>query len=156
MIKAYWARLSPQEKNALIFLGVFIVLYVLIDYIIIPSFNTVDTANKEWQYWQENANYILQHKQQLVKISQQQQSTEHLVSLPQKRQRIIKRAEALKLTIQRVEPSEEQLTVWFNHVPFNTSIKWLQQLTQQDMLVVKSLSVDRQKSGKVNIRVVLY
>ncbi|MGI0116292.1 type II secretion system protein GspM [Zooshikella sp. RANM57] len=156
MIKAYWAGFSQQEKNALKLLGAFIFIYVLIDYIIMPSFNAVDTANKEWQYWQENANYVLQHKQQLVKISQQLQSTEQLVSLPQKRQRIIKRAEALKLTIQRVEPSEEQLTVWFNNIPFNASMNWLQQLTQQDMLMVKSLSVGRQESGKVNIRVVLY
>ncbi|RDH44092.1 type II secretion system protein GspM [Zooshikella ganghwensis] len=156
MIKAYWNGLSLQEKNALRFLGFFIFLYILIDYIILPSFNAVDSANKEWQSWQENAQYVLQHKQQLVKISQQQKTTQHLVSLTQKRQQIIKRAEALKLTIQRVEPAEEQLTVWFNNVPFNASMSWLQQLTQQDMLVIKSLSVDRQQSGKVNIRVVLY
>lgn len=50
----------------------------------------------------------------------------------------------------------EEVSVWFESVPFNNLITWLETLQRREGVFVRQLSVDRQEqSGIVNARMVL-
>jgi len=66
-------------------------------------------------------------------------------------------AQRFGITPSRIQPEgDERVSIWFDEVPFNELIKWLQSLDSDGQIRVRQITVDRgSQSGGVNSRMVL-
>lgn len=58
--------------------------------------------------------------------------------------------------LKRVEPDNTGLRVWLDNVPFDSAIRWLEELTSRHGIQVAQINVDKSgKPGRVNLRATL-
>lgn len=71
--------------------------------------------------------------------------------------RVSRTAQQHQIRPNRLQPEGEgSVSVWFDQVPFNDLIAWLEQLVVQQGIEVRQISIDREdRAGMVNVRLVL-
>lgn len=151
----YYRALEKRDRLALLALGVFLGLLVF-------YFGLWSPAN---QYYAESKEY---HDRQLSLVQYMRSTEQKARSAVKSTGQTVAGGQTLLTQVSRtaqqfgIKPSRLQpegsdsVSVWFNGVAFNEMVRWLDQVTAQQTVSIKQISIDREgEPGKVNVRLVL-
>ncbi|MEJ2622365.1 MAG: type II secretion system protein M [Candidatus Thiodiazotropha sp.] len=157
-MKQWWLSKTPQEHMAMIVGGAAVLLLLL--YLILwrPFQQSIEqkalqvkSQESTLQWMKENADLVKSLRG--TQNSKGKASNEALLTLVD---RTAKRIQ-LRQQIKRIKPQgDDGVQLWVEQAPFDTLIRWLDQMSQDYSLNIESLNIDRQDApGLVNARVVL-
>ena len=156
-----FTRLTKRDQIAVIILGAFLGIVILYSILWAPIFASVENAKTSYQEeyalfsWMkaQEANVIEGRKTPGNNRSSNNVSLLALVN---------KEAQRYSLPLKRYEPDgDNKLRVWLEDVPFDTSILWMNTLSETKGLNISSVSIDAEqgrggqsKNGLVSVKVV--
>lgn len=156
-LKNYWGSLARKDRIALIILGAFLGLLLLIYGAMIPAHRYADQAagyfykQTSLQSWVE----VNAGKVNPLKENNPDQDTEvfgqSLLSIASGS------AKEYQISFKRFEPNgDSELRIWLEKMPFNQVLAWLGELKDSYSVDVIQANIDRRElAGTVNARIVL-
>ena len=158
-IKQWFLSKEPHEKRLLISAGS--VMAVLLVYTLIwaPISNGIEKKRvnvikqRDVLAWMSQAAIEIKSKEGAVKSDSESSKGKSLLAVVD----TSAREERLRDMIKRVEPEgNNEVKIWFEEVPFDLLIKWLDTIARKQGVHVVTLTVQEQKkAGMVNARTVL-
>ncbi|MBD3647128.1 MAG: type II secretion system protein M [Pseudomonadales bacterium] len=151
----YYRQMESRDRFALNGLAVFFAVL----FVYFGLWTPVNNYREESQMFRDRQLSLLQYMQQSEQRARQvaansgQASVEGQTLLT----RVSNTAQQNKIKPNRLQPEgNDSVSVWFDQVPFNDLIRWLRQLTVQQGVDIRQISIDRQdRPGTVNARIVL-
>lgn len=145
-------QLPPRDRLALTLLSGFVALLLLIYAVILPALDFHDSARQNFQDQQALLSWLKEQQPAVPAVNTLSIPATTLASNPLTLVNTSAKDFAVKIT--RLQPENNgNLRVWMEDVKFEHTLGWLHHLQVQG-LAVKEITVDQQKEGMVNVRVV--
>ncbi|MBB5321165.1 type II secretion system protein GspM [Marinobacter oulmenensis] len=158
-----YQTLSPQDRRALLILGIAVVVVVAYAGIYRPSENYLGHAEQTQAKAEELHAWIIAHRTDLDRLQDLSNSSSGAAeennltpdSVRQLMSLITTSANDGDVKLQRLEPSgEEKVSLWVNESHFTNVAKWLETLTQKYKVTITQATLDQgEKSGTVSARI---
>lgn len=151
----YYKALEKRDRLALLGLGVFLTILIVYFGLWSPVNRYLEESKAYHDRQQSLLQYMRSTEQQARNVagSAEQQVVGGQTLLTQ----VSRTAQQFGIKPNRLQPEgNNSVSVWFNSVGFNEFARWLEQLTRQQNVSIKQISIDREgEPGKVNARIVL-
>lgn len=136
---AYWQGISPREQTMVAGIGGFSVLVILYLLVINPLVTRFDEATQQLKIEKELSTWVSNHSSQLKALRSQNGSAAN-TSLPLN-QVVTNSVRRFNLEIERLQPQQKDLQVWLKPMPFDSLVRWLEQLSQTSAVKVKFIEL---------------
>lgn len=154
-IQNWWQTRQQREQLILIFLGIFIIFLLFYRSIWEPVRHNNQQANnrlydqmQQWQWIQQQSRLA----KSLQSVTTDRQTNRH-VSLSQK---INKTAQKHKIPIERFQQiTQNKIIININKVVYSQLINWLQQISQQQVILLKVQIKRLEQNGWVSAKLTL-
>lgn len=156
-IKEQWQGLAPKDRSALTIGGCVALLLLLFTEVISPVYEYRDKAIQQREYWHNAHAYLKGNEAQARQVAINQTATDQTQTTESVRITVSQLADKNRISLSRIEPSLDSVAVWVDETDFKSGLSWLQSITKQQKIKIKSLNVTKLKSnGKVGIRAEFY
>jgi general secretion pathway protein M len=156
-LREYWVGQTQKDRNTLIVTFFVIGLFFFYSEVITPTNEYRQKAIQDRDYWYKTQLYILENEQSARSIAINQNDSNSAQNSESVRVIISQLAEAHRVSLSRIEPSNNSIGVWVDQTNFKSGLSWLQAITKQRNIKIKSLNVSKlQFEGKVGLRVEFY
>ncbi|WP_406665680.1 type II secretion system protein GspM [Gallaecimonas sp. GXIMD1310] len=148
MIKAYWQSLSERDQQVLRWAAPLIVLGLLYFALWQPLNGAIAEATQQLNSRQQDLQYLREQGGRIL-ASRQGNDSQQQASLTD---RVTRSAGALGISISRLQPGKNSVSVWVDEVAFDTFTQWVQRMEQQGLKVAVADLTTTKDSGKIRVR----
>jgi len=143
----YWRSLKEQEQQLVIIAGGIFIIFIIVMGIFRPLNNAIEQAEKSQIKQQELLVWVDKS------IAQLKAAGNTKVSSTQNLSQIVNSTRGrYKITISKMQPSDDSLRLTLDSIEFNQLIEWLDELVSQHGIRVENLDLSRDdKPGYVRV-----
>ncbi|MBH0058931.1 type II secretion system protein M [Pseudoalteromonas sp. SWXJZ94C] len=143
----YWRSLKEQEQQLVIIAGGIFIIFIIVMGIFRPLNNAIEQAEKSKIKQQELLVWVDKS------IAQLKAAGNTKVSSTQNLSQIVNSTRGrYKITISKMQPSDDSLRLTLDSIEFNQLIEWLDELVSQHGIRVENLDLSRDdKPGYVRV-----
>lgn len=155
MIAAWFRSLSPRERGLIVFGGIVVAASLIYVSVLEPRYQRLQQLRSQVSAQQADLDWmrarIEQHRALLSARETPGAERPPLLTVVEQ----TTTEAGLRAGITRMQPAEQgQVRVWFDNVPFDRWLRWVDSLGALRIGVV-AVTVDRADDGRVNVRLTL-
>lgn len=150
MIKAQWQQLNTREQQLVAFMTTVVVIFIFYSFVWQPLNEGLVKADKKIVKQQQLLSWVQENTARYKQNSRGGKANKASGSLSS----IINRtANSANISIDRIQQQGEDIQVWLEDISFNTLLSWLETLSNEQGLSIKSIDLtDSDQEGAVNVR----
>lgn len=149
-MKAWWQQLNMREQRLVMTMSAAVIVFILYSLIWQPLNEGIVKAQQKLDRQQALLSWVQENtaKYQSSKVGGNAKGSSGSLSS------IINRtARNANIVVTRIQPQGDDIQVWVDEVSFEQLLQWLERLTNNDGLLVKSIDLDGlDKPGTVRVR----
>jgi len=149
-MKERWLQLNIREQRLVIAMASVVIFFILYSAIWSPLNKNIDSATKKIERQESLLTLVKAGTATYKSAVGANRGGNRNASLSSV---VNQTAGGEKIVIARLQPQGEDLQVWIDEVPFNNLLKWLENLSVNNGINVKSIDItDANKAGVVKVR----
>ena len=149
-MKEKWQSLNQREQYLVIVMGVFIGIFMLYQLIWQAVNDSISDKQLKVERYQALLLWVNEKKAEYNTYAKQSSNDSSDASLSS----IVNRsANKNKISISRIQPQGDEISVTIDEVPFNNVMEWLKQMAVADGVIIKAIDIAQDDTqGVVKIR----
>lgn len=149
-MKEWWQGLNNQERKLVTIGGIFVAIFVFYKAIWQPLNNSIDQTQSKLDKQQELLVWVTNETARYAAASRTSGAKRPGGSLSSI---INSTARRNNISIARLQPQNQDVQIWIDDVAFNQLLSWLEQLSANQQLVVKSIDLSKgDAAGQVQVK----
>ncbi|MEW6992202.1 type II secretion system protein GspM [Colwelliaceae bacterium 6441] len=149
-MKAWWLELNSREQRLIGSLAVLLAIFLLYNFIWQPLNESIEKGEKKLARQQALLSFVTSETARYKaakKVTGNNASSGSLSSI------INRSARQNNITITRVQPQSQDMQVWIDNVAFIKLLKWLEQLSTNEGIQIKTIDLTKsEQAGQVQVK----